>query len=193
MSDNRCSMCGSYAINPHLHGRERDDREDLCDVCYWRSRAEFAEAHVRELAALTDSLQRQEAEDLEALGLLADVIDDPKREQIQAPVVAEGRVLVEKGALGLTVDQLHGFDGDVTQEQLEQFLAWQRQQRAQVERDLDEPDAMAVVRGAGFTEPEAPADPSQALFTAARPPVQVPDAEDTYVDPTMHDREDDDA
>ena len=30
--------CGSYAINPHLHGRDETDK-DLCDVCYWRKRA----------------------------------------------------------------------------------------------------------------------------------------------------------
>lgn len=31
--------CGSYAINPHLHGRD-GSRNDLCDVCYWRNKAE---------------------------------------------------------------------------------------------------------------------------------------------------------
>jgi len=30
--------CGSFAINPHLHGRDATDL-DLCDVCYWRKRA----------------------------------------------------------------------------------------------------------------------------------------------------------
>lgn len=34
---NRCK-CGSYAINPHLHGRDNTDK-DLCDVCFWRTRA----------------------------------------------------------------------------------------------------------------------------------------------------------
>lgn len=34
----KCKVCGSYAINPHLHGRDSNDL-DLCDVCYWRSRA----------------------------------------------------------------------------------------------------------------------------------------------------------
>jgi ribosome-binding protein aMBF1 (putative translation factor) len=34
-----CSRCGSYAINPHHHGRDQADL-DLCDVCYWRKRAE---------------------------------------------------------------------------------------------------------------------------------------------------------
>lgn len=36
----RCSRCGSFAINHHSHGRDGTD-PDLCDVCYWRKRAEF--------------------------------------------------------------------------------------------------------------------------------------------------------
>lgn len=35
----KCRECGSYAINHHLHGRDGSD-PDLCDVCYWRKRAE---------------------------------------------------------------------------------------------------------------------------------------------------------
>lgn len=35
----QCKRCGSYAINHHAHGRDGSD-PDLCDVCYWRSRAE---------------------------------------------------------------------------------------------------------------------------------------------------------
>lgn len=35
----KCKRCFSYAINPHMHGRDRTDL-DLCDVCYWRKRAE---------------------------------------------------------------------------------------------------------------------------------------------------------
>ena len=31
--------CGSYAINNHLHGRDGSNPE-LCDVCYWRDRAD---------------------------------------------------------------------------------------------------------------------------------------------------------
>ena len=34
--------CGSYAINDHLHGREHGVDLHLCDVCYWRNRAESA-------------------------------------------------------------------------------------------------------------------------------------------------------
>lgn len=35
-----CERCGSHAINPHLHGRDGSD-PSLCDVCYWRARAEY--------------------------------------------------------------------------------------------------------------------------------------------------------
>lgn len=35
---NKCTECGSYAINHHRHGRDGSDSE-LCDVCYWRVRA----------------------------------------------------------------------------------------------------------------------------------------------------------
>lgn len=37
----QCKRCGSYAVNPHCHGREAGVDLDLCDVCYWRKRAEL--------------------------------------------------------------------------------------------------------------------------------------------------------
>ena len=43
----RCSRCGSYAKNHHNHGRDGSDA-DLCDVCYWRKRAEFGGSIVTE-------------------------------------------------------------------------------------------------------------------------------------------------
>ena len=36
---NKCKECGSYAINVGRRGRDDSD-PDLCDVCYWRVRAE---------------------------------------------------------------------------------------------------------------------------------------------------------
>jgi hypothetical protein len=39
---NSCTRCGSYAINPAIHGRTKGADLDLCDVCYWRKRAEEA-------------------------------------------------------------------------------------------------------------------------------------------------------
>lgn len=35
----KCQRCGSYAINHNSYGRDGSD-PDLCDVCYWRKRAE---------------------------------------------------------------------------------------------------------------------------------------------------------
>ena len=37
-----CKICGSHAINPHLHNRVLGEDSDLCDVCYWRVRANEA-------------------------------------------------------------------------------------------------------------------------------------------------------
>jgi hypothetical protein len=36
----QCKRCNSQAINPHTHGRQKDVDLNLCDVCYWRKRAE---------------------------------------------------------------------------------------------------------------------------------------------------------
>ena len=51
----RCSECGSYAINPRLHPRRSPEEELLCDVCMYRTRAEAAEERVR---VLEDALGR---------------------------------------------------------------------------------------------------------------------------------------
>jgi len=39
----QCKNCKSFAINPHLHGREPAKDLDLCDVCYWRTRSKTKE------------------------------------------------------------------------------------------------------------------------------------------------------
>lgn len=36
----QCKRCYSYAINPDNHGRKKGIDLNLCDVCYWRKRAE---------------------------------------------------------------------------------------------------------------------------------------------------------
>jgi hypothetical protein len=41
---NKCKRCGSYAINVRSHGRNDTESLDLCDVCFWRNRAEQHEA-----------------------------------------------------------------------------------------------------------------------------------------------------
>ena len=60
-----CTRCRSYAINPRAHGRDGSD-PDLCDVCYWRKRAEAAQAVMQQaLAALEtgrDALAEQAAQ-----------------------------------------------------------------------------------------------------------------------------------
>ena len=42
-----CKQCGSYAINPGMHGRDGSD-VDLCDVCYWRKRSDELARLVKE-------------------------------------------------------------------------------------------------------------------------------------------------
>lgn len=44
----RCKECSSCAINPGRLGRDMLDL-DLCDVCYWRVRAERLQAEVNAL------------------------------------------------------------------------------------------------------------------------------------------------
>ena len=51
MSEERCK-CGSYAINPRLHGRKEGVDLHLCDVCYWRTRSNpIAQKRIAELEA----------------------------------------------------------------------------------------------------------------------------------------------
>ena len=44
-----CILCKSYAINPSQHGRDGTDN-DLCDVCYWRKRAEVSQEFLKLIA-----------------------------------------------------------------------------------------------------------------------------------------------
>jgi hypothetical protein len=51
----QCRKCGSYAINEHSHGREKGKDSDLCDVCYWRKRANgFTKYHARQIIDVFD-------------------------------------------------------------------------------------------------------------------------------------------
>jgi len=47
----KCKRCGSHAINPSHHGREPGVDLDLCDVCYWRKRAEELSAKKKKLVS----------------------------------------------------------------------------------------------------------------------------------------------
>jgi len=42
----KCKVCSSFAINDHLHGREKGKDLDLCDVCYWRNKYSEAQQTV---------------------------------------------------------------------------------------------------------------------------------------------------
>lgn len=56
----RCSVpgCGSHAINPGHHGRTEGADLDLCDVCYWRKRAESTDSdRYAELRKLVEAWQ----------------------------------------------------------------------------------------------------------------------------------------
>jgi hypothetical protein len=69
---NQCKKCRSYAINIGKRGRDDSDT-DLCDVCYWRTRAdrlqsallaaeERAASAVREMHLYRDYATRKGAE-----------------------------------------------------------------------------------------------------------------------------------
>ena len=85
----RCKRCHSWAINEKMHGRIEGTDSDLCDVCYWRARAEGAskdEVIAKILAAykehysfppqgeshMTDVLDEAIAPNVEPKGGLAD-------------------------------------------------------------------------------------------------------------------------
>lgn len=46
-----CTRCGSFAINPGRHGRDDSDL-DLCDVCFWRRRAERRLTILRDISII---------------------------------------------------------------------------------------------------------------------------------------------
>ena len=48
--------CGSYAINPHLYGRDNTD-QNLCDICYWRKRANNLQQLKTEIRAMCIELE----------------------------------------------------------------------------------------------------------------------------------------
>ena len=54
----RCK-CGSYAINPRLHGRNPNTDLDLCDVCYFKKRLEEAEQRIADVEEELEVLDRE--------------------------------------------------------------------------------------------------------------------------------------
>jgi len=55
-----CTRCGSFAINPQSHGRDPRIDLDLCDVCYWRKRAEAAKQLVEALQEIREQLEQHQ-------------------------------------------------------------------------------------------------------------------------------------
>ena len=52
----KCKVCGSFAINHHLHGRDGSD-DELCDVCFWVKRAKSHDELVQMNQELLNALE----------------------------------------------------------------------------------------------------------------------------------------
>ena len=52
----KCKVCGSFAINHHLHGRDGSD-DELCDVCFWVKRAKSHDELVQMNQDLLNALE----------------------------------------------------------------------------------------------------------------------------------------
>lgn len=50
-----CKQCHSFAINHGCHGRDGSDA-DLCDVCYWRKRADELRKELAEADTLREAI-----------------------------------------------------------------------------------------------------------------------------------------
>lgn len=55
----RQCKCGSYAINLGRHGRAPEKDVELCDVCYWRVRAERAQEELEALRASIKEMKKR--------------------------------------------------------------------------------------------------------------------------------------
>ena len=52
----KCKICRSMAINHHLHARDGSD-PDLCDVCFWRNRANILAGEVRRFREMDEEIK----------------------------------------------------------------------------------------------------------------------------------------
>lgn len=93
----KCKVCGSFAINHHLHGRDGSD-DELCDVCFWVKRAkshdELVQINQELLAALDDAATSLETIQLRSFG--EDSFLDSKPEMRS---YAGSRASVARGAI----------------------------------------------------------------------------------------------
>lgn len=71
-----CSECGSFAINHQCHGRDGADGH-LCDVCYWRTRAEIALRALQRIAAYPET-REQELSSRSMYCIAKEALDDVK-------------------------------------------------------------------------------------------------------------------
>jgi len=108
----QCSQCYSYAINPWHSGRDRKSDVDLCDVCYWRKRAdELSDAKAERARygdTMTSKMGKLEAEiatlrewALNALGWLEWEVDTDNTSEVLA-AVRDGEELIKSGRLMLS-------------------------------------------------------------------------------------------
>jgi len=51
-------MCGSFAINHNMHGRDGTHR-DLCDVCFWKNKAAKLEKRLDILTKTNRTLSKE--------------------------------------------------------------------------------------------------------------------------------------
>ena len=76
---NICRVCSSLAINPHMHGREDGVDLDLCDVCYWRTRAAESESRAKKAEDMLEEscldCETNEKEREESEGFFREVLD----------------------------------------------------------------------------------------------------------------------
>ena len=89
---NKCTNCGSHAINQHMHGRGGDNL-DLCDVCYWRARFDA----LRDAVAWERECRRQ----LDCVGRVWEDDNIPGRELmliLDAGGVEVGRLITNESA-----------------------------------------------------------------------------------------------
>lgn len=59
---NKKCECGSYAINETQHGRKIGTDSNLCDVCYWRKRADLLVNSLNNCLVLLEDYQGTNAD-----------------------------------------------------------------------------------------------------------------------------------
>ena len=97
--------CGSYAINHHCHGRDGSD-DDLCDVCYWRKRAE--QPAQQEPAVLLQEIARLH-DLIKALTLDIEFLSQPAQQQEPVAWMTQARNFVHLSEFTEEEAKLYGW------------------------------------------------------------------------------------